>query len=95
MVRKDEAISLTAGSVYRIRSLESREKPLETVGVFKGYAAIAHDTAVVMDVDLATGGKKERLTRLIPAHMIISIDVLKEEKEEQPKEKDSNAPYFG
>jgi len=95
MARKDDAIVLTPGSLYRVRSLESREKPLETVGMFKGYAAIAHDTAIVMEVELSTGGNKERLMRLIPAHMIISIDVLKAEKEEEQKEKDSNAVYFG
>lgn len=95
MPRKDEAIVLTPGSLYRIRSLESRDRPLETVGLFKGYAAIAHDTAVVMEVELSTGESKERFMRLIPAHMIISIDVLKAEKEEEQKEKDTNAVYFG
>jgi len=95
MARKDDAIVLTPGSLYRVKSLESREKPLETVGVFKGYAVIAHDTAVVMEVELSVGESKERLVRLIPAHMIISIDVLKAEKEEEQKEKDTNAVYFG
>lgn len=95
MPRKDEAIVLTPGSLYRIKSLESRDKPLETIGVFKGYAAIAHDTAVVLDVDISVGDKKERLVRLIPSHMIISIDVLKAEKAEELKESDSNAVYFG
>lgn len=95
MARKDDAIVLTPGSLYRVKSLESREKPLETIGVFKGYAAVAHDTAVVMEVELSTGESKERFMRLIPSHMIISIDVLKAEKEEEQKEKDSNAVYFG
>jgi hypothetical protein len=95
MPKKDDAIVLTPGSLYRIRSLESREKPLETVGVFKGYAAVAHDTAIVMEVELSAGGSKETLMRLIPAHMIISIDVLKAEKEEELKEKDSSAVSYG
>lgn len=95
MARKDDAIVLTPGSLYRVRSLESREKPLETIGVFKGYAAVAHDTAIVMEVELSTGGSKEKFMRLIPSHMVISIDVLKAEKEEEQKEKDSNAVYFG
>ena len=95
MARKDDAIVLTPGSLYRVKSLESREKPLETIGVFKGYAAVAHDTAVVMEVELSTGESKETFMRLIPSHMIISIDVLKAEKEEEQKEKDGNAVYFG
>lgn len=81
--------------MYRVRSLESRDKPLETVGVFKGYAAVAHDTAIVMEVDLSTVEGKDKFMRLIPSHMIISIDVLKAEKEEEHKDKDSNAVYFG
>lgn len=96
MPRKDDAIVLTPGSLYRVRSLESRDKPLETIGVFKGYAAVAHDTAIVMEVELTMGENKERFLRLIPAHMVVSIDVLKAEKEEdEQKEKDSNAVYFG
>jgi hypothetical protein len=95
MPRKDDAIVLTPGSLYRVRSLESRDRPLETIGLFKGYAAVAHDTAVVMEVELSTSDNKERFLRLIPAHMIISIDVLKAEKAEEQKEKDSNAVYFG
>ena len=95
MPRKDDAVVLTPGSLYRVRSLESRDKPLETVGVFKGYAAVAHDTAIVMEVDLSTVEGKDKFMRLIPSHMIISIDVLKAEKEEEHKDKDSNAVYFG
>lgn len=95
MPKRDDAVVLTPGSLYRVRSLESREKPLETVGVFKGYAAVAHDTALVMEVELSTVEGRDRFMRLIPSHMIISIDVLKAEKEEEQKEKDSNAVYFG
>jgi hypothetical protein len=92
--RKDEAIVLTQGSQYRIKSLESRDKPMETVGVFKGYAAVAHDTAIVMELDKSHGDEAGRL-RLILSHMIISIDVLKAEKEKEEKQSESNAVYFG
>jgi hypothetical protein len=94
MPRKDEAIVLTPGSQYRIKSLESRDRPMETLGVFKGYAALAHDTAVVIELDKSHGDDKGRL-RLIPSHMILSIDVLKAEKEKEEKETETNAVYFG
>jgi hypothetical protein len=94
MPRKDEAFVLTPGSLYKIKSLESRDHPMETVGVFKGYAALAHDTAVVIELDKSHGDDKGRL-RLIPSHMILSIDVLKAEKEKDEKEAESNAVYFG
>lgn len=94
MQRKDEAIVLTPGSQYKIRSLESRDKPMETVGTFKGYAAIAHDTAIVIELDASHGDEKGRL-RLIPSHMIIAIDVVRAEKEKEEKQSESNAVYFG
>ncbi len=95
MPRKDDAaIVLTPGSLYRIKSLESRDHPMETVGIFKGYAAIAHDTALVIELEKAHGEDKGKL-RLIPANMIMAIDVLKAEKEAVEKEGESNAVYFG
>jgi len=94
MPKRDDAIILTPGSLYKIKSLESRDKPMETVGIFKGYAAVAHDTAIVMELDKSYGDEKGRL-RLILSHMIISIDVLKAEKEKEEKESESTAVYFG
>lgn len=94
MPRKDEAIILTPGSQYRVKSLEARDKPMETVGIFKGYAAVAHDTAIVMELGKEHGEDKGRL-RLILSHMIICIDVLKAEKEKVEKESESTSVYFG
>jgi len=94
MPKRDDAIVLTPGSLYKIKSLESRDKPMETTGTFKGYAAVAHDTAIVIELDGSGGEEKGRL-RLIPSHMVLSIDVLKAEKEKEEKEAESNAVYFG
>jgi hypothetical protein len=93
MAKRDDAIILTPGSLYKVKSLESREKPMETIGIFKGYAAVAHDTSLVMEVEDTISGAKH--LRLIPSHMIISIDVLKAEKESETKETEANAVYFG
>ncbi len=94
MPRKDEAIILTPGSQYRIKSLEARDKPMETTGLFKGYAAVAHDTALVMELGKEHGEDKGKM-RLILSHMIICIDVLKAEKEKEEKETESTSVYFG
>lgn len=94
MPRRDDAIVLTEGSQYRVKSLEARDKPMETIGVFKGYAAIAHDTAMVMELEKPLGEGKAML-RLIPSHMIISIDVLKAEEEKKAKESEGDSAYFG
>lgn len=94
MPRKDEAIILTTGSQYRIKSLEARDKPMETTGIFKGYAAVAHDTALVIELGKEHGEDKGRM-RLILSHMIICIDVLKAEKQKEEKENESTSVYFG
>lgn len=94
MPRRDDAITLTEGSEYRIKSLEAKDKPMETVGVFKGYAAIAHDTALVMEIQSPIGEHKTMM-RLIPSHMVMSIDVLKAEKEKKEKSPDGESIYFG
>ena len=94
MPKKDETIILTPGSLYKIKSLEARDKPMETVGIFRGYAAVAHDTALVIELDKSHGEDKGKL-RLILSHMIICLDVLKAEKEKAEKESESNAVYFG
>jgi hypothetical protein len=94
MQKRDDALVLTQGSLYKIKSLEARDKPMETVGIFKGYAAVAHDTAIVMELNGPSVEEKGRL-RLIPSHMIICIDVLKAEKAKEEKEAESNAVYFG
>ena len=95
MPRKDEAaVVLTPGSIYRIKSLESRDHPMETVGVFKGYAAMAHDTALVIELGKIHGEDEGKL-RLIPANMIMVIDVLKAEKEKVEKEGENNPVYYG
>ena len=94
MAKRDEAIILTPGSLYKIKSLEGRDKPMETTGIFKGYAAVAHDTALVIELDKNHGEDKGKM-RLILSHMILSLDVLKAEKEEEKKESDGTAVYFG
>ncbi len=94
MSKRNDAIVLTEGSQYRVKSLEARDKPMETIGVFKGYAAIAHDTAIVMELEKPIGEGKAML-RLIPSHMIISIDVLKAEEEKKVKESEGDSVYFG
>jgi len=82
----EESVSLTKGSRYRIESMETREKPLLTHGVFKGYATIGPDDAIVMELDESHKDMAGRI-RLIPCHMIIAIDVIQAVEEEKKAEK--------
>ena len=82
----EEGITLTKGSRYRIESMETREKPLVTHGIFKGYATIGPDDAIAMQLDESHIELAGRI-RLIPCHMIISIDVIHVVEEEKKPEK--------
>ena len=81
-----DKIVLTEGSKYRIVSVEQKDSPMITNGVFKGYTSIGRDDAICMEMDKSHGDLKGRM-RIIPCAMVIAIDVVeaaKEEKKEVP-----------
>jgi hypothetical protein len=107
-VGKEDLLKLTSGSRYRITSMRTRDEPLVTEGTFKGYTMVGNIDALLLDmappvkVKAKTKGKakskakakpKEEL-RLIPAQMIISIDVLDQAEEEKEKEKTPTSRYY-
>ncbi len=86
MPEEEELVVLTKGSRYRITSMETRDKPLVTHGIFRGYATIGPDDALCVELDSSHaehGGK----VRLIPCHMVISIDIVEQAEEKKEKEK--------
>ncbi len=86
MMKDEENLTLTKGSRYRVESMETREKPLVTHGIFRGYATIGPDDALCMELDESHKEMAGRL-RLIPLHMIIAIDVIQAVEEEKKPEK--------
>ena len=93
-MKKEDAFHLTQGSQYIIHSLESRDKPLESRGIFKGYTAIAQDDAICIELD-ETHGELKGKYRVIPTHMVLAIDVIIHEIHEDEKEEGSTARYYG
>ncbi len=77
---------LTKGSRYRITSLETRDKPMITHGVFRGYAAIGPEDGICIELD-ASHAELAGKVRIIPSHMIIAIDVVEQAEEKREKEK--------
>src|SRR5205823_13365078 len=67
----DDIVSLTKGSRYRIESMETRERTKVTKGVFRGYATIGTDDAVVIELDESHQELKGKL-RLIPLHVVLA-----------------------
>lgn len=92
--KKEESFQLSAGSYYLVRSLESRDKALETRGEFRGYVSMGQETAIVIELDESHGEDRGRL-RYIPLHMILCVEVLRTvETRDEPKEQ-TEAVYFG
>jgi hypothetical protein len=106
-VGKDDRLKLTPGSRYRVTSMMTRDEPLVTEGTFKGYTMVGNIDALLMDIaPPPKGGKgkgkakgkskaaaKEEL-RLVPAQMIISIDVMDQVEEKEEEEKSPASRYY-
>jgi len=76
-------VALTKGSRYRIESMETRDHTKITKGIFRGYATIGPDDALVVELDDSHQELKGKL-RLIPLHVILSVDVLEQVAGETP-----------
>jgi len=106
-VTKEDVPKLTPGSRYRILSMMTRDEPLETEGTFKGYSMIGNIDALVIDIasvkkEKGKGkGKKtkgakeeEEQLRLIPAQMVIFIEIIDQVEEKKEEEKSSTSRYY-
>lgn len=91
MGHSEEVFTLTKGSRYQIESMETREKPLVTQGIFRGYATIGTEDAICMELDESHKEMAGRI-RVIPLQMVIAIDVIEAVEEEKKPEK-SHAMY--
>ncbi|OGS47766.1 MAG: hypothetical protein A3K66_04660 [Euryarchaeota archaeon RBG_16_67_27] len=77
-------VALTKGSRYRVESMETRDRTKITKGVFRGYAAVGPDDALVIELDESHQELKGKL-RLIPVHVVLSVDVMEHLQAEAPK----------
>jgi hypothetical protein len=90
----DEVVGLTKGSRYRIMSKGSGDASITTVGVFKGYTAFGHDSALSMQLDPEKEGE-QGLVRLVPCLTVLAIDIISFKPEEKVEEKEEVKIYFG
>ena len=88
--KDEETIMLTEGSEYVIQSLGSREAPLETCGTFRGYTMVGtHSEGICIELD-KTHKKMAGKIRVIPTHMLLTIDIRKEAKKEEDEAEDTS-----
>jgi hypothetical protein len=93
MAMKEIEELITIGSKYQITSAYSEDKPMVSVGEFRGYAAFSNETALVLKLDGSDGQEKDRI-RFIPYHAILAIDVLELAPKKVQEQKDDNRVYY-
>jgi len=73
-------------------SLSAKDKVFETTGIFRGTTMLSQFSAFIMEMPGEKKGKKN--VRLVPEHMILTIDIHKngevEDEEKKDKEKHSS-----
>lgn len=89
---EDAFVVLTKGSRYRVQSVETRDKPMLSHGTFRGYAAVGPDDAMCIELDESHGGLAGKI-RIIPCHMVLSIDVVEQIEEKKEKTPEPKAMY--
>ena len=88
-------LELTKGSLYKITSLGSREKLIETEGIFKGFVSIGVDEMGLLMELSKEHGEMEGKIRIIPLHVILLIDVLEAKPNEKIDDEKQFSHYVG
>lgn len=91
----NKKVELTEGSVYKITTLGSRDKLLETEGTFKGFINIGVDeTGLLMELNKNHGALSGKI-RIVPLHVILLIDVLDAKTNEKKDDAREMSHYVG
>jgi len=91
--KQNDNTQLIEDSHYRIKSLSTRNELLTTSGYFMGYIQLGRGQALKIKLD-DDNDDDEGSTRIIPCHMITSIDII-EEAEPQEEEDKKRSSYHG
>lgn len=90
--KEETPVTLTLGSRYHVRSLASREAIQETRGVFRGFTSVGSIDGLAMEMDETHKELKGKL-RVIPSHMVLSIDILEAAKKDEEKADELSMHY--
>lgn len=92
---KKEDLKLTEGSSYRIISIGGKDNPLETEGVFKGFATLAIEEGGLL-IELGNvHGKMQGKIRIVPLHAILAIDILDAKEDQKTDDLKEASHYYG
>jgi len=93
MAKKPDAISLTNGSRYIITSLGNKDRSMVTKGIFRGYTVVGNVDGVCIELDKSHGGLKGKI-RVLPSHMILSIDIIDAARPKPQVQEESIERYY-
>ncbi len=93
-MENNEALELTVGSHIRIKSLGSKDQPLISIGIFKGYTVVGSSDGICLKLDEIHKDLTGKI-RIIPSHMVMALDILKAAESDKEEEKESTNRYFG
>lgn len=86
-------LELTRGSIYRIYSLGSRDRMMETAGIFEGYITIGiEEVGLLIRISKDETDMKGKI-RIVPLHAVLAIDIL-QAKPNDTKKDDSEIPHY-
>lgn len=91
--KEKDNTQLVEDSHYKIKSLSTRNELLTTTGYFRGYIQLGRGQALKVEMDDKNEDDEESV-RIIPCHMITSIDVI-EEAEPKKEEDKKRSSYHG
>ncbi len=87
-MNKQGIMELKLGSKYQITSLGSKDAPIVSVGKFVGYSSMGNSDAICIELDKSHKNLSGKI-RMIPSHMIMTLDILKVPKEKDKPDKDT------
>ena len=94
-MNKKEDLKLTEGSRYKIISIGGKDNPLETEGVFKGFATLAIEEGGLLIELGEVHGEMQGKTRIVPLHAILAIDILDAKEHEKKDDLKEASHYYG
>jgi hypothetical protein len=92
---KNKKMELTEGSEYKIFSLGSRDKLIETTGFFRGFISIGVDEIGVLIELSASHNDMAGRHRIIPLHVILMIDILSAKENDKVDDYKGMSHYVG
>jgi hypothetical protein len=91
--KDDPPVTLTLGSKYHVRSLASREAVLETRGTFRGFTSVGSIDGLAIELDETHNELKGKM-RVIPGHVVLSIDIVEAAKKDEDKAIDDMSMHY-